>query len=85
MSMRIEFISQGFHDILCSPGVHDLVDSKAQEIKARADSAAPESQGFEVNTIVGGYGGGRWVSFVQTTDKASMIAEAEHNALTGAI
>lgn len=83
--MHIEFISQGFHDILCSDGVKSLVDEKAQEIKAKADAAAGESEGFQVTTMMGGYGGGRWISHIQTTDRASMIAEAEHNALTGAI
>ena len=30
-------------------------------------------------------GGGRWIGFVKTTDKNSMIAETEDKALTGAV
>jgi hypothetical protein len=83
--MRIQFISQGFHDILCSDGTKGVVEDIANGIKSRADGAAPESEGYSVTTMMGGYGGGRWVSFVQTTGYKSKVAEAEHNSLSGAI
>lgn len=86
MSTRIEFNSAGFREILCSDGVRDLVDGLAQDVKARADSAAPESEsGYRVHTYIGGYGGGRYISSISTTDFASRKAEAEHNALSGAL
>lgn len=83
--IRIQFISEGFRQILLSGGTQDLVQTTADEIKARADSAAPDSEGFEAHTWQGGYGGGRWIGSVTTTDRASRLAEAEHNALSGAV
>lgn len=85
--IKIEFISAGFREILLSDGVKGLVDSAAEEIKDRANSnlADEKSEGYEKTVMVGGYGGGRWVGFVQTTDHASCVAEAEHNALSGAV
>lgn len=83
--MKIQFISQGFHDVLCSDGVRECVEAQAQEIKAKADAAAGESEGYKVTTMMGNFGGGRWVSYVQTTDRASMLAEANNNALSGAV
>ena len=85
-SGNIEFISDGFHDILCSEGVRNLVDEYAQGVKARADAAAPESEGgYRVHTYIGEYGKGRYISSISTTDFASRKAEAEHNALSGAL
>lgn len=84
--VKIEFNSAGFREILMSEGVKSLVDGEANKIKARADSAIEgDSEGFKVTTTVGGYGGGRYVSYVQTTDWESMKAESEHKALSGAI
>ena len=83
--MQIKFISQGFHDILCSDGVRELVDGYAKGVKARADSACGGGEGYEQHTWLGNYGGGRWISSVSTTDRASRLAEAEHNALSGAV
>lgn len=85
-SMHIKFISSGFRDILHSDGVRDQVNSIGQDIKSRADSAiGEESSGYSCKTWIGSYGGGRWVTSVTTTDGASIRAEAEHNALSGAV
>lgn len=84
--MKIEFISDGFREILMSDGVKELVNEAATQIQERANSnLAEDSEGYEKTVMVGGYGGGRWVGFVQTTDRASCVAEAEYNALSGAV
>ena len=83
-NIRIEFNSAGFKEILMSEGTKELVESTAQGIADRAN-ANSGGDGFEASTIVGGYGGGRWIGFVSTTDEKAKIAEAENGALTGAI
>ena len=84
--MKIEFISAGFREILASEGVKALVDDAASEIQSKANANLLEdSEGYEKTVMYGGYGGGRWVGFVQCTDRASCIAEAEYNALLGAV
>lgn len=84
--MKIEFISSGFREILASDGVKALVDDAASEIQSKANANLLEdSEGYEKTVMYGGYGGGRWVGFVQCTDRASCIAEAEYNALSGAV
>ena len=83
---RIVFNSAGFRQILLSDGCHDLVQQTAEEIKTKEDANNTRGgEGFRSSTEVGGYGGGRWVGFVSTTDKNSMIAESEDKALTRAI
>lgn len=83
--MKIEFNSAGFREILLSEGTKELVDSTAQEIAGRANANSGLEDGFQVSTIVGGYGGGRYIGFVTATTEEAMKAEAENGALTGAI
>lgn len=84
--MRIEFNSAGFREILLSDGVKTLVEETANGIRDRANSNNSRGgEGFEAQTMVGGYGGGRWIAFVHTTDRDSMIAEAEDKALSRAV
>jgi len=84
--VRIVFKSEGFRQILLSDGCRDLVQSTTEEIKNKADANNTRGgDGFEASTMVGGYGGGRWIGFVSTTDNASKIAESEDKALTRAI
>lgn len=83
---RIEFNSAGFREILLSDGVKNLVTETANSIRDRANANNSRGgEGFEAHEIVGGYGGGRWVGFVSTTDRESMIAEAEDKALSRAV
>lgn len=83
---RIVFKSEGFRQILLSDGCRDLVQSTAEDIKNKADANNTRGgEGFEASTMVGGFGGGRWVGFVSTTDRQSKIAEAEDKALTRAV
>jgi len=84
--IRLEFISEGFKEILESEGVRDLVQETADGIRDRAnENNTRGGDGFASNVILGGYGGGRWIGFVKSTDDKSAIAESEDNALTGAV
>lgn len=83
---RIVFNSDGFRQILLSDGCRDLIQETADEIRDKADANNDRGgEGFSSSVQVGGYGGGRWIGFVGTTDKASMIAESEDKALTRAV
>lgn len=84
--IRIEFISDGFKQILESAEVHDLVQDTANEICDKANANNNRGgEGFTTNVIKGGYGGGRWIGFVKASDKEASIAEAEDKALSGAV
>lgn len=83
---KVVFREAGFKEILFSDGVRGLVEENAGAICDRANQANRRGgEGFATNVVKGGYGGGRWIGFVKTTDTKSMIAEAEDKALTGAI
>lgn len=85
-NIRLEFISDGFKQILESDGVRELVQETSDNIKNRANANNTRGgQGFESNVIQGNYGGGRWIGFVKSTDRESDIAESEDKALTGAV
>ena len=85
-TMKIEFKSEGFRQILNSGGVQGAVASAAEAIQARANANLQEnSEGFSSHVWQGGYGGGRWIGSVNTTDHASMVAEAEEKALSRAV
>lgn len=84
--MKIEFISDGFKAILNSEGVKAAVQAAADDIKERANANIDgNSEGFSSKVWTGGYGGGRWVGSVTTTDFASMVAESEDKALSKAV
>lgn len=83
---RLVFNSAGFREVLLSEEVKNLVTEKAEEIRDKADGNNTRGgEGFYSNVEVGGYGGGRWLGFVGTTDKESMTAESEDKALTRAL
>ena len=87
MSVRIQFNSDGFREILQSEGVKALVENTANDIrsKANANLASESSEGYEVSVISGGYGGGRRVGFVASSDAEAAAAESEYKALSKAI
>ena len=86
MSVRLVFNSDGFRQILQSDGVHDLVQQTAEEIAEKANANNTRGgQGFEARTQIGGYGGGRYIGFVTTSDNKAKIAESEDKALTRAL
>jgi len=88
--IRLEFISEGFKEILTGAGVQNLVSEATQKIQAQANANAAgeldeDSEGFSAKTWLGGFGGGRWVGSVSTTDHSTMVAEAENKALSRAV
>ena len=85
--IKIEFISEGFKQILNSEGAKALVEGKAEEIcpRANANVGGIETDGYRVTVMKGGYGGGRWIAHVQAADYAAAAAEAENKALTKAV
>lgn len=83
---KIKFNSQGFKEILCSDGVKNLVTEQTSIIQDRANANNRRGgDGFDAHVWMGGYGGGRWVGSVTTTDRKSKIAEAEDKALSRAV
>jgi len=88
--IRLEFLSEGFKEILTGAGVQNLVSEATQKTRAQANANAAgeldeESEGFSAKTWLGGFGGGRWVGSVSTTDHSTMVAEAENKALSRAV
>ena len=81
---KIEWISPGFKAILNTDEIHDVVAEVAQHIADNANSNYG-GDGFVATTKRGGYGGGRWIAFVDSTDKDSLKAESEDSALTRAL
>lgn len=83
---RIEFNTDGFREILMGDGVKDAVESVTTDIQERANgNLTEESEGFRASVWQGGFGGGRWIGTVSTTDLASKIAESEDKALSRAV
>lgn len=84
--VKIEFISDGFKEILSSAGVESVVRSAAEDIRTRAEANLNEkSNGYTVSTWMGSYGGGRWIGSVTGADTAANKAEAEYKALSGGV
>ena len=88
--IRIKFNSDGFREILTGAGVQSAVSEATQKIQAQANANAAgelgeESEGFSAKTWLGGFGGGRWVGSVSTTDHSTMVAVAENKALSRAV
>ena len=88
--IRLEFNSDGFREILTGAGVQSAVSEATQKIQAQANAnaagdLAEGSDGFSAKTWLGGFGGGRWVGSVSTTDHSTMVAEAENKALSRAV
>ena len=85
--VEIEFISSGFEQILTGSGVQNVVQSETEAICSRANAAnARGGEGFNSNVkLTHAYRSNRYVGFVGTTDRASMIAESEDKALSGAV
>ena len=86
MSARIVFNSEGFKQILLSQGCHDVIQKTADEICEKANANNDRGgNGFRATTMVGGYGGGRYIGFVTATDEKASAAQSEDQALTRAI
>jgi hypothetical protein len=85
--VEIEFISEGFEQILTSDGTMSAVQSAASEIRTRANANNTRGgSGFYSGTRIGkAYGSQRALGFVYTTDEKSARAESEDKALSGAV
>lgn len=81
---RLVFNSAGFKEILNSDGTHKMIEDVTNQIAVKANGNYG-GNGFNATTLVGGYGGGRWIGFVTATDKDSLTAESEDSALTRAL
>lgn len=75
---KLEFIDQGFRDILSADGTKSCVEGIASSIQMNA--------GPEYESDVSFFGPGhRWMGFVHTTNVESMKDEAENKTLTKAV
>lgn len=85
--VRIEFVGEGFGEILRSDGTRDLVQSVTDEIGANANANNSRGgEGFRTSVEQSGrFKNRRWIGFVSTTDKNSVIAETEDGALSRAV
>lgn len=94
-SVRIEFISKGFHDVLMSSGVGGEVERVASEIASDATSSArptPMSEDGEqdppryeaTDARAGSYGGGRMIAYARAANAAARYDEATNRTLTRA-
>jgi len=75
----MEFISDGFKQILESQEVADVCETVGNEIAERA------GDGFEYFAAHLNYGGGRTGGFVDATTYAAMMSEAVDKSLTKAV
>lgn len=85
--MKLEFVPEGFEAILCSEGARAACEEAGGAIQARANANLnADSEGYAMSSrTVTAYGSLRSMTFVYTTDKASIIAEAEDKALSKAV
>lgn len=82
---KIQFVSDGFKEILNSPEVESMIRQRTEEIRDRANANLKvESEGF-ASKVFTGAGQGRVVGVVYTTDHASRVAESEEKALSRAV
>lgn len=85
---HLEFIPEGFESIMCSSEVQALCEEAGGNIQERANSAMNEkdSKGFAMSSrIVTAYKSRRNMTFVHTTDHASIVAEARDKVLSNAV
>ena len=84
--IKIKFVSKGFKEIVCGDGVQSAVRDATETIQGKANANNSRGgKGFSANVWMGSYGGGRWIGSVTTTDRKSMVAEAEDKALSRAL
>lgn len=85
--IKLEWVHEGFEQILCAPGTMSQVQAVTNRIKDRANTANNRGgSGFESGTrIAKAFGSRRAAGFVYTTDRNSRIAEAEDKALSKAV
>lgn len=84
---RIKWNKKGFEEILSSSGARAACEGAGSTIMAIAnDNNTRGGEGFRMSSRnVKAYGSMRNMTFVYTTDRKSMIAEAEDKALSRAV
>ena len=87
MAIKFTWINSGFQDILCCDGTMSQVQAATEKIKSKANANNTRGgNGFNSGTRLGqAFGSRRAMGFVYTTDRKSMIAEAEDKALSKAV
>lgn len=80
--VRIEFISEGFREILSGSGTAGVVDEAVNQIAANASASGGT---FVTDGFVGGYGGGRYIGIVAADDYEAMYNEAVDKTLSTAV
>ena len=80
--VKIEFISDGFRQILSCSDTAQVVDDSAHEIASNASAHGGE---WMVDGFQGGFGGGRYIGIVAADDYEAMYAEAVDKALSTAV
>lgn len=84
----IEWVHEGFEEILCSSGTMQMVQNITNQIAGRANANNTRGgSGFSQKTEIQ-YAFGqskRWLGVVSSTDEASKIAEKEDKALSRAV
>lgn len=85
--IEIEWVHEGFEQILCSPGTMAKIQEETNRIQEAANANNTRGgDGFEAGTRLGrAFGSQRALGFVYTTDRKSKIAEAEDKALSRAV
>lgn len=85
--ITLEWVHEGFEQILCAPETMSQIQTVTETIKDRANGANNRGgTGFESGTrIAKAFGSQRAAGFVYTTDRNSKIAEAEDKALSKAV
>lgn len=81
---RIQFLSEGFHEILTSEEVQGLVMESSQAIANKANQSL-EAEGFRASTFVGNYGGGRHIGVVNASTYEAKQEEATNKVLSRAV
>lgn len=83
---RIEFISQGFKEILLSDGVGELVANTTERVCEECNALNDRGgEGFESATFKGDYAGGRWVGYISAIDKEARQAASEDKVFERAL
>ena len=85
--MTIQWVHEGFEEILCCEGTMGLVQEQTERICDNANiNNLRGGNGFDCATRLGrAYGSQRALGFVYTTDQESRIAESEDKALSRAV
>jgi hypothetical protein len=77
--IRIELVSAGFREILCSQEVADLCRDTGEKIAARAGA------GFKYDPMMLNYGGGRQGGFVVADTYEAQLSQATDKVMEAAL